>query len=81
MEIKITRSELYKLPIFIGSNSAICRICGVGSNIYPSYDEGEGAAVIHRLSYCGHTLETDTALMMVSLPHWFERQVREREER
>ena len=33
---------------------AICPHCGVGSNLVPCYDEGQGAAVPQRMSYCGH---------------------------
>lgn len=32
----------------------ICPICGVGSNLVPSYSEGKTTAVVQRMSYCGH---------------------------
>ena len=53
---------IIKHPQFEGTvkrGSAICPVCGVGSNIYPCYDEGEGTAVIHRLTYCNHKLENN----------------------
>ena len=59
MTIRIAKSELYATPIYIGSHSAICPICGVGSNLYPCYDEGKGTSVVHRMTYCGHLVEVN----------------------
>ncbi len=66
MTIKIMKSELYATPLFLGSGSVICPICGVGSNIYPCYCDGEDTAVVHRLTYCGHRLSGN--LFVLALP-------------
>lgn len=66
MTVRIFKLELHATPIYIGSHSAICPICGVGSNLYPCYDEGKGAAVIHRMTYCGHLLEGNS--FVIALP-------------
>lgn len=49
--------RFYATPIWLSAGGAICPLCGVASNPYPCYGEGEGAAVPHRLSYCDHPLE------------------------
>jgi len=65
MPIKIYKTELHATPIYIGSHLAVCPVCGVGSNLYPCYDEGEGAAAPHRLTYCGHRLENNILEIML----------------
>lgn len=55
------------LPIWVGQG-AMCPICGVTSIPYPCYDEGEGTAVPHRLSYCDHELDAN----LVRLAIWSE---------
>ena len=64
MTIRITKSALVATPIFSGS--AICSVCGVGSNLHPCYDEGEGTNVPHRLTYCGHRLDNEWQLLIPS---------------
>ena len=66
MTIKIMKSELYATPIYIGSHSTICPVCGVSSNPYPCFNEGKGTAVLHRMTYCGHLLEGNP--FVVALP-------------
>jgi len=66
--IRIFKSELYKLPLFFGYNSAMCPSCGVISNVFPDYSEENGTAVSQHLSYCGHKLEINIALMVIGIP-------------
>jgi len=66
MTIRIMKSELYATPIYIGSHSIICPICGVSSNPYPCYDEGDGTTVPHRMTYCGHLVEGNS--VVIALP-------------
>jgi len=68
MEVEIYKSEFYKTPLFFGSNSAMCPICSVISNIYPCYDEGETTSVPHRLTYCDHELESKSCIMVAGEP-------------
>ena len=49
--------ELYPPFMLLSSYSAMCPVCGVISNIYPCYSEGEDTAAPHRLTYCNHRLE------------------------
>ena len=66
--IKLFRSDEIWLPLWVGQG-IMCPICGVVSNPYPCYNEGDGTAVTHRLSYCGHRLENNPIRMGIwSIP-------------
>lgn len=68
IKIRIFKSELYRTPIFFGVYSVMCPICSVISNICPCYSKGQGTAVPHRLSYCNHPLESNTAILIAGIP-------------
>ena len=63
--VEIFKTDLIKTPIIHRVGSATCPVCGVRSNTFPDYTEGEGTTVFHYLSYCGHRLETDTCIMLL----------------
>ena len=64
MNIKIWKTELLETPLFYSDGAAMCPVCGVISNVYPCYGEGQGTAVPHRLTYCNHPLESEVHILV-----------------
>lgn len=55
--IRVDKIESIHGTIRVNSNSAVCPICGVISNLWPDYLNSKGTAVLQRLIYCGHQAE------------------------
>ena len=68
-EVALFKQVEIPLPLWV-AQGVMCPICGVISNPYPCYGEGEITAVPHRLTYCGHKVEGN----LIRLAIWSERQ-------
>lgn len=57
-------------------NSYICLICGVASNIKPSYKHGNGTACDHYFTYCGHKVDEKNLIVYTGNAHPTKRRIK-----
>lgn len=67
-EVALYKEVEIPLPLWVGCG-IMCPICGVISNPYPCYGEGETTAVPHRLSYCNHKVEDNLTKLAIWSEH------------